>query len=183
MRGLMDSWRDWKTTKRFVPFQEARTKIFPVQTPSGKRGREKKPVEVFSVEGLFVPYRVKVATDEGSSLHLFPRREQEDPSISSATKDWPDSQRPRWEKPISLLAPEKCRGMKREIEVNRGTGGGFFFSGFKEGSWAQRGLSHRRRCCFIVFNGKVSLHCPRRLVYRPTLAWLRWLFSSFLCRC
>lgn len=63
---------------------------------TGIAGEKKyKAVEVFSVEGLFVPYRVKVVTDEGSSLHLFPQREQEDPSISSATKDRADSQRPR----------------------------------------------------------------------------------------
>lgn len=110
------------------------------------------------------PYSVKVATDEGSSLHLYPQREQEDPSISSATKDWADSQRPRREKPISLLALEKCRGMKREIEVNRETWEFFFSPGVKEGSWAAVGgvsLFLMGKChsiaLAVLFTGPLSL--------------------------
>lgn len=127
MRGLMDSWQDWKSRKPFVLIQESRSKIFSIQTPLGQEEKKKFPLRVFSVEGVFVPYRVKVTTDEGSSVHLFPRREQEDPSIFSVTKRLGRFSKASMRETNIITSPREVQRHEKRSRGEFGSGRVFFF--------------------------------------------------------
>lgn len=127
MRGLMDSWQDWKSRKPFVLIQESRSKIFSIQTPLGQEekknsrwGFSQLKASLFPTEWRWLRMRALLfICSLGESKRI--------PLSFLWQKDWADSQRHPWEKPISLRALEKCRGMKRDLEVNLEVGEFFFF--------------------------------------------------------
>lgn len=107
-------------------FKSLAQKYFPSRRHWDRR-KKKFPLRVFSVEGVFVPYRVKVTMDEGSSVHLFPRREQEDPSIFSATKRLGRFSKASMRETNIITSPSEVQRHEKRSRGEFGSGRVFFF--------------------------------------------------------